>query len=168
MSGRERRLDRIIGLLDTVIPSLLLGFLLLLILWGTAERSLDLGVRLHWLMEFSNIAFTWIVFLGAAGCFRRGIAITVESFFLLMPAAMRRLVYVGVNLTVLVTCVVVAYYGYHFTMRMWPQSTSMLGISQGWRVLSLPVGMALIALTAVRELACIWTGQYRWDSVDGH
>lgn len=164
----KHRLDRVQSLADTLIPGVMLVALLVMVLLAVANRSLGLGLRIHWTMELINIAFTWIVFLGAAACFRSGTAITVESFYLMMPPAVRRVVYALVNLVIVATCAVVIYYSYFALLRMWPQSTSMFGISQGWRLLAMPIGMALIGLTALAELIRTCSSNYVEVSADVH
>lgn len=137
---------------DTWVPAGLLAVLTAFVCLGCADRSLSLGLRMYWSAELLTILFTWTVFLAAAGIFRRGAAISVDALYAsLAPGGQRclRLVSSGVTL---VTALALVWYSVAYLQKIWYQTTPMLGLSEGWRALAVPVSMTLIALSAGLDL----------------
>lgn len=137
---------------DTWVPAAMLAVIAAIVVLGVADRSMSLGMQWYWSSELLNILFTWAVFLGAAGIFRQGSAIAVDALYVsLWPGAQRvlRLLAPAVSL---LTALALIRFSLPYLDRIWHHTTPMLGVSEGWRGLAVPVSMALIAIASAMQI----------------
>lgn len=108
-----------------------------------------LRLPLSWTGELANLAFAWLVFLGAAACTAQGAHLSVD----VLPARFKerygRTAARGVALVTGLTALALAYLGIVYAVKSRGQVTSILQLSLLSYTLSLPVGMCLGALHAL-------------------
>src|ERR1700722_20355531 len=89
-----------------------IGFVVLVcaIVWGVLSRYVT-EAPATWVEEVSSIAFTWMVFVGAAEVHRRGRHVSVDLLTSFLPPAMRVKQRAAVEVFVALYCFYVAWLG---------------------------------------------------------
>ena len=102
--------------------------------------------------EVSSIAFTWVVFVGAAEVHRRGKHVSVDLVTSLLPAQNPRPADVVVEIFVVLYCFYVAWLGLQQTIASNSATTSMLNIPLSVPYGGLTLGFLFIGLRALQRL----------------
>jgi TRAP-type C4-dicarboxylate transport system permease small subunit len=129
------------------------GFVVLVgsIVWGVLSRYVTESPA-TWVEEVSSIAFTWVVFVGAAEVHRRGRHVRVDLLTSLLPARIRPAQDAAVEIFVALYCFYVAWLGLQQTIASNSATTSMLGIPLSVPYAGLTLGFLLMALRSVQQL----------------
>ena len=104
-------------------------------------RYVLLTQAIGWAEEFVRLCFVWAVFLGAAVAVQRGTHIGVEMLIERLPrdGRLRAGVQLFTHLCMVVTALVLLYYGYQFASRMASDRLTTLGYSRNLFYLPAPV-----------------------------
>ena len=113
-----------------------------------------LGNSIIWSEEFARFALIWSAFLGASVAYRRGEAVGVTLLLELLPPLAARLL---VSLTHAITvafAVLVAWEGWHLTMRVFDRGeiANAMRIEIAWVYLAVPCGGLFLAISALSGL----------------
>jgi TRAP-type transport system small permease protein len=130
-----------------------IGFIVLVcsIVWGVLSRYVTESPA-TWVEEVSSIAFTWVVFVGAAEVHRRGKHVRVDLLTSLLPAGIRAKQEAAVEIFVALYCFYAAWLGLQQTIASNSAYTSMLNIPLSVAYGGLTLGFVLMALRSVQRL----------------
>lgn len=145
--------------LDTRLPALVLGFTVLAMMGEVVARTW-LSHSFTGLSEITELAFAWIVLLGAAAAFRNDRAIVVESVYLLLAPRGRWLLLVLANAVTVTVAVYLVVVGAQFAEHTRSRYTLLLEMPSIFLTAALPVTMALIAFGAAGRLYRLAINRY--------
>jgi len=130
------------------------GFVVLVaaIVWGVLSRYVT-EEPATWVEEVSSIAFTWVVFIGAAEVHRRGKHVRVDLVTNLFPARLRAGVELAGGLLVALYCFYLAWLGARQVLISNSASTPMLRIPLSVPYVGLTLGFFLMGLRSLQRLA---------------
>jgi TRAP-type transport system small permease protein len=122
--------------------------------WGVLTRYVT-AQPAAWAGELAVIGFAWIVFFGAAACFKYKLHPSIDMMMVLFSARVRQAVRLLVHVLVLSFCTYMVWFGVRFSIDAWDNPSPVLR----WplTVLYGPV-TAGFALMIVRYLQQLWTG----------
>jgi TRAP-type C4-dicarboxylate transport system permease small subunit len=121
------------------------------IVWGVTSRYVT-EAPATWVEEVSSIAFTWMVFVGAAEVHRRGRHVSVDLLTSFLPPAIRAKQRAAAEVFVALYCFYVAWLGLQQTIASNSATTSMLGIPLSVAYAGLTVGFVLMGSRSVQRL----------------
>ncbi|WP_434360534.1 TRAP transporter small permease [Parasalinivibrio latis] len=104
-----------VGQAEVLLSSLAMCVVLFSVLWGVLTRYITEQPAV-WTTELSGIAFTWMVFLGASVCFRRGLHIGVPVIVELFPVRYQKVLH---KITTLIILAFIAYTFYLAVIMAW-------------------------------------------------
>lgn len=122
--------------------------------WGVLTRYVT-AQPATWAGELAVIGFAWIVFFGAAACFKYKLHPSIDMMMVLFSARVRQAVRILVHVLVLSFCAYMVWFGVRFSIDAWDNPSPVLR----WplTVLYGPVTIGF-ALMIVRYLQQLWTG----------
>jgi TRAP-type C4-dicarboxylate transport system permease small subunit len=122
--------------------------------WGVLTRYVT-AQPAAWAGELAVIGFAWIVFFGAAACFKYKLHPSIDMMTVLFSARVRQAVRILVHVLVLSFCAYMVWFGVRFSIDAWDNPSPVLR----WplTVLYGPV-TAGFALMIVRYIQQLWTG----------
>lgn len=98
----------------------------------------------------STFLLCWMLFLALPLAYKHGYHIAMDSILELLPAKIKFLIQLGVNLVIIVILGIMAYYGFKLTA-----FTGMvlqdLNIPESWLYASLPIGCSLTVLYILED-----------------
>lgn len=156
MTGGEGTKDRSYGLsLELVLMNVAFVVLVGAIVWGVLSRYVTRNPA-TWVEEVTSIAFTFVVFIGAAEVHRRGKHVSVDLVTSLLPQRVRRPLDFIIGALVALYCFYVAWLGLKEAIASNSATTSMLNIP-----LSVPFGALTLGflLFGLRSLQRLWRGR---------
>jgi len=150
-SSRLQAFDRILGRMIEIPAAILVGLEIVVLLAGVISRYV-LHQPLVWSDELASILFLWLAMLGTVIAYRRGEHMRMTAFvgmaspraraFLDTLAIVSGLIFVGLLLEPAV----------EFAVEESWVHTPALDLANTWRATALPVGFALMLVTAVVRL----------------
>lgn len=108
---------------------------------------------LPWSTDVLRLAFTYLVFWGAAWCVKENGHLNVDVFLMALPAAARRKVEIGINLVLCAFFVFLIVFGIKFCIFGWTQTTSYLPLPMSVYYASIPSAGAVMLYYMVQILA---------------
>lgn len=111
-----------------------------------AERSLTFPD------ELIRYLFIWLVMLGAALAFRRGIHAAISMLTGALPAAMERAALICATLASIVFFMVLVWNGILLTRMVVPQISPAMEVSMAWVYAAVPVGGGFLLIYAIELL----------------
>ncbi len=102
--------------------------------------------------ELIRYLFVWMVMLGAAIAYRRGIHAAITMFTMALPAQIQRVVMVIATLIALVFFLVLLRQGIALTIVVMPQISPALEVSMSWVYGAIPVGGAFLMIYGLELL----------------
>lgn len=121
------------------------------IVWGVLSRYVT-EQPATWVEEVSSIAFTGVVFIGAAEVERRGKHVRVDLVTALLPLRARALVEKGAQAALVLYCFYVAWLGFQQAIASHSATTSMLAIPLSVPYGLLTLGFVLFGLRGAQRL----------------
>jgi TRAP-type C4-dicarboxylate transport system permease small subunit len=106
-----------------------------------------------WAEEFARYAFIWVVMLGSGCAMRAYKHIRVDFFLDRMEPKVRYYVELGSYILMLITLVMLTYYGMNIAARTTNLLSAGLHVSKGFMYSSIPVGCILMILFIIEILA---------------
>ncbi len=151
-----RTLDFLIGRICLWIAVAMLGAAFAVVCAQVFARYV-LNDSLTWAEELTRFLVVWSTMIGSAAAYRRGEHIGITMMLESLHGAWRDLVIRAIHLIVLAFALMVAWEGWHLTMRNFArhQLAPALQIDIAWAYLALPIGGFLISLAAAEAL---WRG----------
>ena len=137
-----------------------------LLFWSTAITAggfftvIIIGVIMRYVIkepflgshEVSRLLFIWATFLSASLAYRRMSQIAISFFVDKLPEKTEKIVSGFVYILTLVFFLVIGYYSLTVIQDLWPTSLPVLGISQGWLYIPLPIMAIIIALFCIEQI----------------
>jgi TRAP-type C4-dicarboxylate transport system permease small subunit len=102
--------------------------------------------------EVSRLLFIWATFLSASLAYRRMSHIAISFFVDKLPEIPEKIISAVVYLLTLLFFLVLGYHSLSVIRDLWPTSLPVLGISQGWLYIPLPVMAVIIALFCTEQI----------------
>jgi TRAP-type transport system small permease protein len=144
---RGRRRSHIMTIVDNVEETLACTALVVVVLavaWGVLTRYVT-AQPAPWAGEVSAMAFAWVVFLGAAAGFKRGLHASVDLLTARLPNLLRRALTILVDLGVLAFAAYVTWLGVEFTGRNLDNPSPVLRVPMSIIYMAVTLGFASIA-----------------------
>ena len=135
----------------------------LAVAWGVLTRYVT-AQPAPWAGEVSGMAFAWLVFLGSAAGFKRGMHASVDLLTARLPGMVRRVLEIAVDLAVLAFAAYVAWLGFEFTHRNLDNPSPVLRLPMS--IIYLPVALCFVSV-AVRLAVRISGGLRARRAADG-
>lgn len=109
-----------------------------------------------WATELAGLAFTWVVFLGAAGAMRRHMHVSIDAVTRLLPPKVGRVVAWLVDVLTLVFLAYTTYLAVLITIEAYRRPSPVLRISFTWVYLAVVLGFGSMLIshgvTMIRNL----------------
>lgn len=137
--------------LELIVTNIAFVVLVGAIVWGVLSRYVTESPA-TWVEEVSRIAFTCVVFVGAAEVHRRGKHVSVDLLTSLLPVRIRGWLDVAVGVFVALYCFYVAWLGLQQAIASNSATTSMLNIPLSVPYGALSLGFLLFGLRALQRL----------------
>lgn len=118
--------------------------------WGVFTRYVTAQAA-TWSAEIAAVAFCWMIFLGSAAAFKRGLHVSIDMLTGILPPPLRRGIAVAVDLLVLGFLAWVSQLAISFTIDSWdtpmpslrwPYSIHYAGAALGFVLMTLRHGVA--------------------------
>jgi TRAP-type transport system small permease protein len=93
--------------------------------WGVLTRYVT-AQPATWAGELAVIGFAWIVFFGAAACFKYKLHPSIDMMMVLFSERVRFVVRVGVHIMVLSFCAYMVWFGIRFSIDAWDNPSPVL------------------------------------------
>ncbi|MCL4798559.1 MAG: TRAP transporter small permease [Burkholderiales bacterium] len=151
-----RALDLLIGRLCLWVAVMVLAAAFAVVCAQVFARYV-LNDSLIWAEELTRFLVVWSTMIGSAAAYRRGEHIGITMVLDKLAGAWRGTVVRAIHLLVLAFASMVAWEGWHLTMRNFArnQLAPAMQVDIAWAYLALPIGGFLIALAAAEAL---WRG----------
>nr|WP_234484873.1 TRAP transporter large permease subunit [Noviherbaspirillum pedocola] len=142
--------DRAIAWITEVPAALLVAVEIIVLLAGVISRYV-FNAPLTWSDELASILFLWLAMLGAVVALRRGEHMRLTTLAQRLPPRARRVVALGAELVVAVFLLMIIMPAIEYFQDQLMITTPALEIQDGYRVLAIATGAALmIAITLLR------------------
>jgi len=102
--------------------------------------------------EVSRLLFIWATFLSASLAYRRMSHIAISFFVDQLPEIPEKIISAIVYLLTLLFFLILGYHSLSVIRDLWPTSLPVLGISQGWLYIPLPVMAVIVALFCIEQM----------------
>jgi len=114
------------------------------------------GEPLIWAIDVAQLLFIWCCFLGADQALRAKQHIIIDILVRYFPGRVQRALLVAHWLLIIAFLVLLVVYGVQLTLLNLERPMGDTEISYGYVTAAVPVGCALLATTAARELLRFW------------
>jgi TRAP-type C4-dicarboxylate transport system permease small subunit len=118
-----------------------------------------------WSEEIPRYMLVWITYLGAALCVRLQEHISLDVFFKLLPARVRKFGHLVLNLMVGVVGVIMVVYGLGLVRQFGEDLMESIPVTNFWLYLAMPTSGLLIILYVIEE---IWRGILGLNALETH
>jgi tripartite ATP-independent transporter DctM subunit len=146
------RLEAVLRPLVEIPAAALVVAEIAVLLAGVTARYV-LHQPLVWSDELASILFLWLSMLGAVVAFQRGEHMRMTALVGMVSAPIRALLDVVAITAPLAFLLLIVYPGFEFAYEETYITTPALEIQNAWRAAAIPVGTALMIVTAVLRLA---------------
>jgi TRAP-type C4-dicarboxylate transport system permease small subunit len=136
--------------IEDSVSKLLLAAIVGLVFIAAIARSV--GRPMIWSVDFAQLLFIWLCFLGANRAMRVKAHIGVDYFVRKLSFAPRWVIEMVLAVVTLAFLAALAIAGYRLTVLNWERVYGDSGISYAWVTAAVPVGCALLAVTILANL----------------
>ena len=145
MIGRDGSGPGPLGYVEEAVAGFALVVVVLVTCWGVISRYVT-EQPAAWAGEVAGIAFAWLVFLGAAACFKYGMHVAIDMLVVALPAPLRRFLMALVDVLVLAFLATLFVLAIQFSIDAWTDPTSVLRLPRSVTYVSVVVGSACMAV----------------------
>jgi TRAP-type transport system small permease protein len=138
---------------EEIIACSLLVITLMVLFLGIVSRYV-FNDPIVWTEELARFCSTWIIFLGAAACFKRSAHIGIDVIVRLLPRSLHRGIEVAVNLMMMVLLSVLIVRGFQYSGKSFVLHTTVLGIPFGLWNAAVPIGSLFMLIRLVQNTLC--------------
>lgn len=110
------------------------------------------GMPLSWSVEFAQMLFVWAIFLGSNRTLRENKHIEVDFFVKMMPAKVKAIIDIVMNVLVLAFLLFLTKYGIQLSIENSERQISNLPLSYSFITMAVPIGSILMIFTTVIKL----------------
>lgn len=139
--------DRYVNRLLKIVSVFLLCLMSVVVFAQVVFRFFHASIL--WSEEVSIYSLVWCVFLGAALCCRKGTLVGLEAVKMLLPKPARKFVAVLACLCSVVFLLTIAYVGVNTSIKVWSQTTPILGVPVGLIYFAIPLGSVFMAVNTL-------------------
>ncbi len=139
------RLERIFIFLNQALIVTMMMAMATLVFINVITRYI-FGFSLNWSEEVSRFLMIWITYLGAGLAMRESRHVAIEYFQDLLPQRSKPYARAFVGIIILIFLAFLTVLGFQFASFAWRQRTPVLGISQGFVYLTIPLGAIMFAI----------------------
>lgn len=139
-------------IVEEVIACAALLVVVLAVCWGVLTRYVT-AQPAAWAGEVAGMGFAWLVFLGAAAGFKRGLHVSIDLLTQHLPRALERALALVVQLGIIVFAAYVFWLGVGFTIGNLDNPSPVLRLPQSIIYLAVTVGFLSIGLRQAWWLA---------------
>jgi TRAP-type C4-dicarboxylate transport system permease small subunit len=111
------------------------------------------GSPISWSVEFAQLLFVWVIFLGANRTLREGNHISVDFLTKKLPVKVRSLNEIFMNVLVIAFLGFIGYYGILLSIENSVRQISNIGLSYSIVTIAVPIGCFLMIVTLLNKLA---------------
>jgi TRAP-type transport system small permease protein len=119
--------------------------------WGVLTRYVT-AQPAAWAGELAVIGFAWIVFFGAAGCFKYKLHPSIDMMMVLFDERVRLVVRILVHIMVLSFCAYMVWFGIRFSIDAWDNPSPVLRWPLTVLYGPVTVGFALMIVRYIQAL----------------
>jgi TRAP-type transport system small permease protein len=152
--GEHRRRAGLFGAIESpeqVIMNVAFGIVVVAICWGVLSRYV-VPTPATWVEEVTSIAFSWLIFIGAAEVHRRGQHVSVDVLTAHLPPGTQLWLSRAIQLLVVLFCFYVAWLGARHAIASHASRTSLLRIPLSVSAAGFTIGFSLIGLRGLQRL----------------
>ena len=99
---------------------------------------------LRWPNEIAGFIFVWICFIGPIFAFESNALLKLDYFREKLPGKLKIIIEFLIESIVLITLMILIYYGFKNVMNVWSRATPALRFSYGYVYLSFPIGFIIL------------------------
>lgn len=144
-------------IVEEVIAGAALVIVVAAVCWGVLTRYVT-AQPAPWAGEVAGMGFAWLVFLGAAAGYKRGLHVSIDILTQLLPRPVERALGLVVQCAILAFAAYVVWLGVGFTIRNLGNPSAVLRIPQSIIYLAVTLGFLSIALRQAWRLGRSITG----------
>ncbi len=139
---------------------LALVFIVLSVCWAVVTRYIT-ATPATWAGEISAAAFAWLIFIGSAAGFKRGLHVAIDMLVDSLPTPAGRLILRIVDVMMFAFCLYISFVSWGFTMDNWDNPTPALHMPYAIHYMSATVGFILMTFRYAQAAAPRWLGSAR-------
>ena len=159
-----RPLDRLTKTIGVTIALLLAA--MVTIMFCSVFYRYVLNDPLGWADQMSQWLFVWLVYLGVALGYRKRVHIGVDVLVKRLPASLRKIIALAVDLAIGVFLVVVAYYGAIITINSLDQVYGSLELPPSYMYAAGPFSASIMLIFVLDSLRLRLSGKHPDDNAD--
>jgi TRAP-type C4-dicarboxylate transport system permease small subunit len=144
---------------EEILAGVALVIVVASVCWGVLTRYVT-AQPATWAGEVAQIAFAWTVFLGAAGCFKYGMHISIDMLVSRLPAGVRRILQLLTDLLIMAFLAYVAWLAVLFNIQAMGDPTSVLRLPRTVIYASVLVGVSFMLIRQVQLCLRRLAGQH--------
>lgn len=136
---------------EEIIACFALAVVVASVSWGVVTRYIT-AQPAAWASEVATLAFAWVVFFGAAACFKYRLHPAIDMLVVRLPLAMQAMVRWLNHALVLGLCGFMVWFGTRFAIDAWASPSAVLRLPMTWLYGPVTLSFALMALRYVQVL----------------
>lgn len=136
--------------METLITNILMIGVVFFVFFASVMRWA--GYPIAWSVQFTQLLFVWVIFLGANRSLRENKHIGVDFFVKKLPVKIRTLIEILTMLLVMSFLIFIGIYGVLLSIENSVRLISNLTLSYSFVTLSVPVGCILMIFTIIFKL----------------
>lgn len=144
--------------LETIITSSLMVGVVLFVFVAAVMRWV--GAPLSWSVEFAQLLFVWVIFLGANKALREGKHIGVDFITTRLPKKLSNIIAIIMNLMMIAFLIFVGYHGTLLSIENAVRMINNLPLSYSFITMAVPLGSALMVITLLIQLTKLIKKQF--------
>nr|WP_106780986.1 TRAP transporter small permease [Lysinibacillus timonensis] len=145
-----KRIAEIYVKFENLLTNLLLAGIVFFVFLAAIMRWI--GWPLSWSVEFAQLLFVWVIFLGSNRTLRERKHITVDIFVKFLPIKIRNLIEIITKIIVLVFLVFLTVYGFLLSIENSVRQINNLPLSYSFITSAVPIGSILMICTILSQL----------------
>ena len=112
-----------------------------------------------WCEEVAAISFIWLIFVGAAACYKRHELISIDILVSFLPSSIRKAADTILYIFMVIVNLVLCYLSLEFSMSAWTKISLSLRIPYTFFDAATTVGFAFMGYYAIKDLVCFIRGK---------
>lgn len=138
------------GKIENFITNLLMIGVVIFVFFASVMRWV--GYPIPWSVEFAQLLFVWVIFLGANRTLREDKHIGVDFFTKRLPERLRVVIEIVTILLIMTFLIFIGIYGIQLSIENSVRLISNLSMSYSFVTLSVPIGCILMIFTILFKL----------------
>lgn len=148
-ADRGARLARPFALLEELVAGGALLLVIAAVTWGVLSRYVSRAPA-PWANEVAVLAFAWLIFIGAAACFKHGIHPSIDMLVTRLPVPLARVARLLAHALTMGFCALMVWLGVVFSVEAWTDPTPVLRLPMTIVYGPVTLGFALMLVRYVQ------------------